>query len=130
MRVAAESAATTVLHSLARKHTAPGGIATGVHARTLPHAAAAAAIPSLPTTPHPCSPTPNRPHTQLDIAYDSFIRTTDARHESLVREVLERVGARGDIYAADYSGYYCVDCEEYKDEGEMDAGAWGRRCGG
>ena len=60
---------------------------------------------------------------QLDIAYDSFIRTTDARHEALVREVLERVWARGDIYAADYSGYYCVDCEEYKDEAEMDAGA-------
>jgi hypothetical protein len=39
-----------------------------------------------------------------------------------VREVLERVWQRGDIYKADYEGFYCVDCEEYKDEGDMDAG--------
>ncbi|PSC70792.1 methionine-tRNA mitochondrial [Micractinium conductrix] len=56
----------------------------------------------------------------LDIAYDSFIRTTDAKHESLVRTVLERVWDRGDIYKADYEGWYCVDCEEYKDEADMD----------
>ena len=51
---------------------------------------------------------------QLDISYDSFIRTTDAKHEALVALVLERVWARGDIYQSDYEGYYCVDCEEYK----------------
>lgn len=28
---------------------------------------------------------------QLDIAYDGFVRTTDARHEALVAEVLQRV---------------------------------------
>ena len=28
---------------------------------------------------------------------------------------------RGDIYKADYEGFYCVDCEEFKDEKEMDA---------
>jgi methionyl-tRNA synthetase len=27
---------------------------------------------------------------------------------------------QGDIYKASYSGWYCVDCEEYKDEKEMD----------
>lgn len=57
----------------------------------------------------------------LDIGYDSFIRTTDARHEALVVSVLERVWQRGDIYKADYEGHYCVDCEEYKDEADMDA---------
>lgn len=56
----------------------------------------------------------------LDISYDSFIRTTDQKHESLVRTVLDRVWDRGDIYKASYEGWYCVDCEEYKDEGEMD----------
>lgn len=39
---------------------------------------------------------------QLDIAYDSFIRTTDPRHEALVSQVLERVWERGDIYKAQY----------------------------
>lgn len=37
--------------------------------------------------------------------------------------MLERVWERGDIYKANYEGWYCVDCEEYKDEGDMDAGA-------
>lgn len=52
--------------------------------------------------------------TQLDISYDSFVRTTDAKHEALVSAVLERVWQRGDIYKSDYEGFYCVDCEEYK----------------
>ncbi|WIA38275.1 hypothetical protein OEZ86_001615 [Tetradesmus obliquus] len=57
---------------------------------------------------------------KLDIAYDGFIRTTDSQHEALVQEVLQRVWDKGDIYKASYSGWYCVDCEEYKDEKEMD----------
>ena len=51
---------------------------------------------------------------QLDISYDSFIRTTDAKHEALVASVLERAWDNGDIYKSNYEGYYCVDCEEYK----------------
>lgn len=35
--------------------------------------------------------------------------------------ILERVWAGGDIYKANYKGWYCIDCEEYKDEGDMDA---------
>lgn len=56
---------------------------------------------------------------KLDIAYDGFIRTTDPQHEALVAEVLQRVWDKGDIYKAAYSGWYCVDCEEYKDEKEL-----------
>eukprot|EP00882_Tetradesmus_deserticola_P008282 GHRQ01008732.1.p1 GENE.GHRQ01008732.1~~GHRQ01008732.1.p1 ORF type:complete len:258 (+),score=55.80 GHRQ01008732.1:597-1370(+) len=59
--------------------------------------------------------------TKLDIAYDGFIRTTDSQHEALVQEVLQRVWDKGDIYKASYSGWYCIDCEEYKDDKEMDA---------
>lgn len=51
---------------------------------------------------------------QLDIAYDKFIRTTDAKHEAIVKEFYSRVLANGDIYRADYEGLYCVNCEEYK----------------
>ncbi len=40
--------------------------------------------------------------------------------QTLVAQVLERVWDKGDIYPAAYEGYYCVDCEEYKDEGDMD----------
>ena len=57
---------------------------------------------------------------QLDISYDSFIRTTSPKHEKLVQTVLNRVWENGDIYKANYKGWYCVGCEEYKDEADMD----------
>lgn len=56
---------------------------------------------------------------QLDIKYDRFIRTTEARHAQLVVDVLKRCWDKGDIYSADYEGWYCVDCEEFKDDKEM-----------
>lgn len=55
----------------------------------------------------------------LDIAYDKFIRTTDPKHETIVKEFYSNVLANGDIYRADYEGLYCVNCEEYKDEKEL-----------
>ncbi|CAN7061343.1 unnamed protein product [Brassica oleracea var. botrytis] len=56
---------------------------------------------------------------ELDIAYDKFVRTTDPKHEAIVKEFYDRVFANGDIYRADYEGLYCVNCEEYKDEKEL-----------
>jgi methionyl-tRNA synthetase len=56
----------------------------------------------------------------LDVSYDSFVRTTERKHAALVGAVLERAWARGDIYKAAYEGRYCVECEEYKDEAEME----------
>ncbi|KAJ1400178.1 Rossmann-like alpha/beta/alpha sandwich fold [Sesbania bispinosa] len=50
----------------------------------------------------------------LDISYDKFIRTTESKHEAVVKEFYSRVVANGDIYRADYEGLYCVNCEEYK----------------
>lgn len=55
----------------------------------------------------------------LDIAYDKFIRTTEPKHEAIVKEFYSSVLANGDIYKADYEGLYCVNCEEYKDEKEL-----------
>ncbi|KAF8038134.1 hypothetical protein BT93_B0865 [Corymbia citriodora subsp. variegata] len=55
----------------------------------------------------------------LDIAYDKFIRTTDAKHEAIVQQFYSRVLENGDIYRADYEGLYCVNCEEYKDEKDL-----------
>ncbi|XP_047327885.1 methionine--tRNA ligase, chloroplastic/mitochondrial [Impatiens glandulifera] len=55
----------------------------------------------------------------LDISYDKFIRTTDEKHEKIVKEFYSRVLASGDIYRADYEGLYCINCEEYKDEKEL-----------
>jgi len=55
----------------------------------------------------------------LGIEPDAFVRTSQARHSSLVKAVLEKVWARGDIYKGSYEGYYCVGCEEYKDESDL-----------
>lgn len=51
---------------------------------------------------------------QLEISHDKFIRTTDPKHEGIVKEFYSRVLDKGDIYRADYEGLYCVNCEEYK----------------
>lgn len=57
---------------------------------------------------------------QMDISYDGWIRTTQADHEQLVCRFLEKVKAAGDIYKDTYEGYYCVGCEKYLDDEEME----------
>jgi methionyl-tRNA synthetase len=55
----------------------------------------------------------------LDIRCDRFIRTTDPRHEALVKEFFQRIWEQGDIYAGQQQGWYCVACEEFKEEREL-----------
>ncbi|QLE57530.1 methionine--tRNA ligase [Nostoc sp. TCL26-01] len=55
----------------------------------------------------------------LNIKYDRFIRTTSPRHEAIVKEFFERVWAAGDIYQGQQKGWYCVSCEEFKEEREL-----------
>jgi len=50
---------------------------------------------------------------------NDFIRTTEPRHEELVKEIWEKVAKKGDIYLGSYEGWYCVGCEEYKTEKEL-----------
>lgn len=56
---------------------------------------------------------------QLDIRYDRFIRTTDERHAAIVQEFFQRVWERGDIYLGQQKGWYCVSCEEFKEERDL-----------
>jgi methionyl-tRNA synthetase len=53
---------------------------------------------------------------QWHISNDRFIRTTDPRHQSIVEEFFARVEANGDIVEGRQQGWYCVACEEYKDD--------------
>jgi methionyl-tRNA synthetase len=55
----------------------------------------------------------------LDIQFDRFIRTTDPRHEKIVNEFYQRVLEQGDIYLGQQKGWYCVACEEFKEEREL-----------
>ena len=55
----------------------------------------------------------------LNIKYDRFSRTTDPRHQQIVKEFFERVWSKGDIYLDQQQGWYCVACEEFKEEREL-----------
>lgn len=56
----------------------------------------------------------------LDLSYDNFIRTTDAGHKLAAQEIWRRCEAKGDIYKKSYTGLYCVGCELYYKEDELD----------
>jgi methionyl-tRNA synthetase len=49
----------------------------------------------------------------LDISYNDFIRTTEARHIRMVERVLEILYQKQDIYLAEYKGWYCTPCETF-----------------
>ncbi|HUT63044.1 MAG TPA: methionine--tRNA ligase [Anaerolineae bacterium] len=49
----------------------------------------------------------------LSISYDDFIRTTEERHIISVTELFKRINNAGDIYTADYKGWYCESCEAF-----------------
>lgn len=55
----------------------------------------------------------------LDIANDDFIRTTQPRHTERVREFVQDLYDKGEIYQGGYEGPYCVGCEEYKTPGDL-----------
>jgi methionyl-tRNA synthetase len=50
------------------------------------------------------------------ISNDRFIRTTDPRHRSIVEQFFARVEANGDVIEGRQQGWYCVACEEFKDD--------------
>ncbi len=51
--------------------------------------------------------------TKLDITHDDFIRTTEPRHKRVVQAILQDLWDRGEIYADEYVGWYCVPCERF-----------------
>ena len=55
----------------------------------------------------------------LDISYDDFIRTTEARHEEPVQKFVQELYDRGEIYLGSYEGLYCVGCEAFKKPDEL-----------
>ena len=59
---------------------------------------------------------------RLDVSFDDFIRTTEARHRTGVTALAERLAAAGDVYDGWYEGWYCVSCEAFKPEKDLDGG--------
>ena len=53
-----------------------------------------------------------------DITFNKFVRTSSSEHESIVREFYSKVKESDDIYMGVQKGWYCVGCEEFKDNPE------------
>lgn len=56
---------------------------------------------------------------ELNIKYNSFIRTTDPSHIAIVKQVLQKINDSGDIYFSEYEGLYCFGCERFYTEREL-----------
>ena len=59
---------------------------------------------------------------KLHISNDDFIRTTEERHQKVVKEFLQIVMDNGDIYEAEYEGLYSVSEERFITEKEAESG--------
>ena len=53
--------------------------------------------------------------TNWNISFDRFIRTSSNHHISIVYEFYKKVKNSNDIYMGVQKGWYCVGCEEFKD---------------
>ncbi len=61
-------------------------------------------------------------NTLLNISNTDFIRTTEPRHRDAVQALLQRCYDAGDIELDTYEGQYCVPCEAYYTEDELESG--------
>jgi methionyl-tRNA synthetase len=56
---------------------------------------------------------------EMGIEYDSFIRTTSPAHKLAVQKVLTTLHESGAVYKGEYSGLYCVGCEQFKMDDDL-----------
>ncbi len=61
---------------------------------------------------------------RLEISNDDYIRTTQQRHKNVVQDILQQLYDKGEIYQADYNGYYSVRQEQFVTEKEKVDGEW------
>lgn len=55
----------------------------------------------------------------LKIDYNDFIRTTEPRHKKVAQKLFQDIYDRGDIYKAQYEGWYCSPCETFFTERQL-----------
>lgn len=60
--------------------------------------------------------------TSLNVQYDRFVRTTDEEHQRVVYDIWAKLLAKGDIYKDAYTGHYCMGCESFLSERDLDEG--------
>ncbi|MAL85865.1 MAG: methionine--tRNA ligase [Opitutae bacterium] len=62
--------------------------------------------------------------TQLNISNNDYIRTTQQRHKSVVSKLLQDLFDRGEIYKAEYKGFYSTRAEQFLQEKDKIDGEW------
>lgn len=58
----------------------------------------------------------------LDVAPDTFVRSSSKEHERDVQELFQKLYDKGDIYKDRYEGYYCTPCEEFWTKTQLEEG--------
>ena len=56
---------------------------------------------------------------RLSISNSDFIRTTESRHTKVVREILDTLLKKGDLYENTYEGWYCLFDERFWTEKDV-----------
>ena len=55
----------------------------------------------------------------MDVDYDLYVRTTDDYHIKTVQNIFKKLYDQGDIYKAEYEGWYCTPCESFFTETQL-----------
>lgn len=62
---------------------------------------------------------------KLNISNNDFIRTTEERHKKVVRQLLQQLFDKGEIYKAEYKGFYSTRQEQFlQDKDRNPDGSW------
>tara|TARA_B100001248_G_scaffold262684_1_gene260887 strand:+ start:605 stop:2128 length:1524 start_codon:yes stop_codon:yes gene_type:complete len=61
---------------------------------------------------------------KLEISNDDYIRTTETRHQKVVGRILRALFDKGEIYKAEYRGFYSTRAEQFLQEKDKVDGAW------
>jgi len=61
---------------------------------------------------------------KLNISNDDYIRTTESRHKKVVTELLQNLFDAGEIYQAEYEGFYSTRAEQFLQEKDKVDGDW------
>ena len=62
---------------------------------------------------------------RLEVSYDDFIRTTEPRHKNIVRDILQKLYDKGEIYIDEYRGFYSTRQEQFLQEKDrLPDGSW------
>lgn len=59
---------------------------------------------------------------QFGIDFDYFIRTTEPKHQRFVQNCWRQLGKNGYLEKRTYTGFYCLGCEAFKTERELEEG--------